>query len=193
MPNPWDITSWRMPVEPDTTPSVTYEAVGRATSAWETLEINLGRLYALFVSGDFDNMIAARRYGENPTIFRQRMDGLEGRAETYFRAHPNQKLEGAFEDLACRCRKFSLRRHDIAHGIVHPIDLWERSPNGTSMRHSSRVYCLFPPHYDARRYPDGAPAYAYTSKEMGAYTDHFYELAREVTALSRLLSAQPPS
>jgi hypothetical protein len=119
--NPWDITPFSG--HGDKFPNTTYEAVGRALSAWEELEVNLSHLFGVFSGKDPLSTETYASYGEE-RIFVQRADMLERLASSYFIIKPNQNLEGDFCHLICDTRCFSARRNDIAHGVVRPIQTY---------------------------------------------------------------------
>src|SRR5665213_3539095 len=114
MSKPWDIPAFAG--RGDKTPNLTYEAVGRALSAWEDLEVSLSYLFGIFSDKPPLLLETYAEYGK-PTIFVLRADALEKSAERYFVGQPNQHRESAFSDLVCDIRHFSSRRNDIEHGV----------------------------------------------------------------------------
>jgi hypothetical protein len=75
------------------------EWVGRVMSTWEHVEFGLARLYSIFVRAPD---IPEGVFGYKGTIFRERLNALRGRAQTYFVAHPDQQLEGTFDRMVLR-------------------------------------------------------------------------------------------
>lgn len=165
---------------------LTYAAVGRAMSEWERLEVELAHLYTKFVRLPRHSLIAIRPYG-TPINFGNRMDGLENAAGGYFVTAPDQGVEGEFSTIATHCRKWSLRRNEVAHGIVQPVQ-WIRAfhagdDDNIDMPDETK-YCLLPPHYSPRRF-DGAnfPNFAYTSIELAKFEGEFYSVGMRVIRL----------
>jgi hypothetical protein len=101
-------------------PNLTYAAVGRATSAWETLETHLSYLYTIFVEKPL-LIDAIEEYGRDRVTFLQRTKLLDEAATNYFKKNPNQSHEGALRSLIKEAEELAPKRHQIAHGIVHMI------------------------------------------------------------------------
>jgi hypothetical protein len=119
MNNPWDIPP--LPTVADEDIEITYSGIGRVTSAWEGIEVNLGRIYS-FLLEDPDGYETMRKYGEG-RIFKDRFKELQRAADQFFFKRHDQQIEGEFHHLAIKVVGFSDRRNDVAHSIVNPIHL----------------------------------------------------------------------
>jgi hypothetical protein len=174
---------WDRPPLPhlgDQSDNSTYEAVGRALSAWEAAEVALAQLYGVLLGNGSFEPSGPRQYG-GPRIFDQRMDGLEKLAGKYFVFHPDQQKEHEFERIACKFRKFSFRRNDIAHGIVRELQFRGR-----------KGYCLLPPLYDGRRFSGGNfPDFIYVADEINKFAAHFTTIRLEVGKFTNWLVPLP--
>ena len=164
MPEPWE--NPLPPTQGDHHDDATYAGVGRVTSRWEEVEIELAHLYSVF-AGTPNESAAVRAYGAG-RIFRDRLGSLNSAADRFFIANPNQVWEGTYGCLRNRALAFSERRNDIAHGVVRQMrwipSLKARMPSAQIVRVQ---FCLVPPHYLPRRFdPSNAPTFAYTSTEL---------------------------
>jgi hypothetical protein len=138
---------------PDYDPDVTFNAVGRAISAWETLEAHLSYLYSIFI-GKPMLIDALEAYGRENKIFEQRIRGLCGTAEAYFMKQPSQDREGEVDAIISEARRLSIYRHQIAHGIITAIMVAEVANNDQEVedlfqRGPKFCYCVVPPWYGA--------------------------------------------
>ena len=185
--NSWDI---QLPGHLDLTADETYTAVGQALSAWENMEHYFARIFGFFTSGD-DTFVAERAYGA-VISFNGRNELLSSAAEAYFYTRPAHKMEKRFDDLRKLTKKYSPRRNEIAHGLVQQIALDTPRPPGmdavTHFKQTTR-YLLLPPEYATNKNTltplkeDGSfppyrtqGRYAYSSREIRAYSDHFTEI-----------------
>jgi hypothetical protein len=168
MSDPWDIPPY--PKAGDRFVAQTYQAVGLALSMWEMLEMALATLRAVLGAGPGDPIVL--NYGsEVGASFAERADALERAAEAFFCRKPNQGREGDFQSLINRCRRFSQRRNDIAHGIASNVVGTPTELNG---------YVLYPTFAAAKRFDDGNPQYLYSSHEIIAFASSFVDLREEV-------------
>jgi hypothetical protein len=174
----------------DKTPNPTYEAVGRALSAWEEVEVSLSHLFGIFTGKDPLSLATYAEYGK-PSIFSHRADGLQDAASVYFVRNPNQAHEAEFADLICDIRKFSARRNDIAHGIVRPIvvgppiSIPDDDPAGEPWLQMNYEYCLLPPTYAGRRFGlDRTPQYVLPAAEIMQFQAAFTRLLARVAQLN---------
>jgi hypothetical protein len=81
MSNPWD----RPPIPPrgDYSEDITYRSVGRFISSWESIEVELSHLYAIFV-GKYFKPEAYDEYHDQSKTLKQRLRTLEEAARLYF-------------------------------------------------------------------------------------------------------------
>jgi hypothetical protein len=183
MANPWDAPP--LPDHGDDDIERTFAGVGRVLSQWETIEIELSVLYALFTKRPADAE-ARREYGKG-RIFVDRSKIIEDVAPKWL---CNQELEAEFDSLICTIRHYSDRRNEIAHGIVRPIQ-WV-----IPFEPRSRFqYCLSPPYHDYRRYTEkDLPEYIYIYDIMIELERKLFVLAGDITKyrVARLLSLQRP-
>ncbi len=175
----------------DQDPKPTFQGVGKVTTAWESVEFELSRLYSVFVGdADGDSM---RAYGQ-ARIFRDRMAALRALSDKWFIANPNQTKEGCFTLLAKSGEGFSERRNEVAHGIVFPIHTLtafrSRFPAGTDKRDH---FALIPPYYLGRKHDAiGFPEFVYTSPELQSLSDRLYELLDKIKAFREALTSCLP-
>lgn len=197
MTNPWDIPPF--PASGDHPASLTYEAVGRALSAWEEIEVSLSHLYGLFSGKNPRTIETYTEYG-GETNFAQRSDKLSATALRYFVRRPHQELEAEFDGLIREIRCFSARRNDIAHGIVRAVRVRPSSdpppkpiPGALLTIRTQYEFCLAPPTYTDRKFDaDHTPLYLLTSVEISAFERHFRRSkVRSEKLFRRLFSRQP--
>jgi hypothetical protein len=167
MTQPWDRSP--QPKRGDPTCEAVYEAVGRALSHWEILELDLACLYAKFLGISGQEYVDAR-------IFRERADVITSAACAYFVKHCNQEIESEFKRLIQDARLFSDRRNDIAHGVVAPV--W-------NMAHPELdQFMLRPSNYKRKEFNSlGSPEYAFSSVEINAFAKHFQDFRTRIAAL----------
>jgi hypothetical protein len=165
MADPWEIPP--IPDHGDASENMTHIARSRALDAWELLEVALSVL-----DEQFARAIGSRaRYGSGK-IFVQRLNTLERHSSKYFIQHPDQDEEAEFDILACYIRKYSNRRHDIAHGVVQPLG------------HTNIIgidFGLLPAAYTFYRERDPFPEYIYNSEIMTTFNNKLSEFWSRVT------------
>ena len=139
MPKPWDIPP--RPQRGDKTNTPLYTAVGQAISAWEFVEFDLARLFAVFAGLDprKSGQPAMRAFG-TIVSYRARSEALKAAAKAFFIANRGTRLERPFTTLIKKCDNWSVRRNDIAHAAV----LFTDRMNG---------HCLWPHPYVTKKYP----------------------------------------
>ncbi len=117
---PWEV------VDPcpmgDVEEAPVFEAIGRALTEWETLEVECAKLFAVFVSANHKRTYhapAVRAYGAI-TSADTRSKMLQFAADAYFARRPAKR--GAFQkqcsDLIWEFQQYTARRNEIAHGLV---------------------------------------------------------------------------
>jgi hypothetical protein len=191
--NPWDIPPFAK--RGNRSRAVLFEAKGRALDAWEQVESELAHLFSAFTKEDRFDLAANLAYGE-PNTVPQRLTKLRQSAEAYFVAHPSQNVEAEFDRLTAVVQNYSLRRNDIAHGIVRPFHWIVTPANCRGMREESQAeWCLIPPHYRPKVTPNiPAPAFLLTSKEINAFGDVFQQICHALSNLSIwAIQHAPPS
>jgi hypothetical protein len=158
MTHPWD--QFPIPYDGDEDDAHTYEGVGRVMTAWESVEFDLSRLYSIF-AGDPDGQVMTE-YGQG-RIFRDRITALRLIASKWFLARPNQALEGDFDRICAHAEGFSLRRNEIAHGIVMQVDGLLFFRMAFKLTDDRPRYACIPPYYAFRNADSaGNPLWAYT-------------------------------
>lgn len=186
MTDPWDVPP--LPDRGNEDADSIYMMVGKCLSQWEEVELELSRLYALYL-GRGVSLSAMLEYGE-PRIFDQRLQNLKRAAENFFTRSPNQAIEGEFDRLAERSRRFADRRNDIAHSIVRPLQWFRpRPPILDPLVGEPSEYALVPPYYTSRKFdPNNLPKYAYIAEMLTEFFLHFHELSAELASLHERVS-----
>ncbi|RYD86798.1 MAG: hypothetical protein EOP50_21820 [Sphingobacteriales bacterium] len=186
--NPWDIPP--LPQKGDDAHSMTFEAVGRATSEWEHLEAYLGLAFAVFVGATNTVDAAMRAYG-SIVAFKGRSGMLQAAAEVFFNDFPSDSLQDRFNKLDKAAGRFSGRRNEIAHGIVQPY----YAINGEAHVGAALVPSYFATNKRLLESVDGDEyssrltlKYAYTSVEITNFSEQFAKLAKEALELYKALS-----
>ena len=171
------------PTQADTDVEELYASVGCALSHWEEIEGELSHWFALCI-GKMWQHEAYDQYYEQGKTGRQRINTVQKAGEAYFVKHPSQEAEAKFSIVIDATREFANRRHELAHGVVRPIQwYWPvvqqfmKPPAGANFE-----YCLVPPHYQRSWFDpkDWNPEYVYTSKEIyeidQAFVEHLHVL-----------------
>lgn len=180
MSDPWDRPS--LPTRGDDNQNDTYAAVGRVLSLWEQVESELGHLFALFI-GKYGKDEAYDQYYEKGKTTQGRLNSLQREAKRYFTRSPSQEIEGHFCSLMKFAIGFADRRHEVAHGVVRPIE-WYGSLLPELARPLSQggfKFCLVPPHYQRNWITNGIPEYIYTSAELGEIEKQLFLFAQQIT------------
>lgn len=122
-----------------------FAAVGHCLTTWESLESELSHLYSIFI-GKPRQIDALQAYGRDSRIFESRMQSLEMAADDFFVRKPDQSIEGEFTSLLARCRVLAKARHQIAHGIVRAVPVYDE-PDKDGWVVPSVGFCLWPQWY----------------------------------------------
>jgi hypothetical protein len=148
-----------------------WAAVGAAMSAWGEYETELGRLFAIFMAGDFPSPQAKRAFGA--------IRGFEGRKELLraayeaFFAYHGRHIDNpeAFKEILKQAKNAVKIRNDIAHGIVMPFtSKGKTEPNG---------FCLVPPYHDKNRDVNSDdPEFAYRAEDIMVFATEFGKLPK---------------
>lgn len=176
---PPQIMPWQVPPFPergDESDSTTYEAIGRALSAWEAFELDLSRIFGALVGANDGLLAAMRAYGSVLT-FRGRNDMVKAAAGVFFLLQPNEDLQKDLKRLLDLSIDYSPRRNEIAHGIVLAYSAFFVGKD--------EGYCLGPTAYATNKqelqslsegYIIGhRPRYCYASPQINAFRDRFYD------------------
>jgi hypothetical protein len=150
-------------------------------SQWEFVEVELSHIYAIFCGKYFLAEAYDDYYQEGRTT-KNRIKRIENAAERYFQRFPSQALEGQFSQLTRKIGGFADRRHEVAHGVVRPIQ-WFRTavPQITTSPEAPFEYCLAPPHYQRGWIDENQrPLYIYTSTELKRIEEGLVLLLQEV-------------
>lgn len=159
-----------------------FAAVGRATTAWETLEAHLSYLYSIFVGKPLD-FSALKEYGRKNKIFELRMQALCEAGAKYFQTAPSQPKESELHSLISGARRLAVFRHQIAHGVV---DGYERAEGGI-------VYKLVPPSHGVFHLTKatGQEKYSYGSAEIDKFKAEFDAHSERAKAFNHSLHPLP--
>jgi hypothetical protein len=162
--------------------NITYAAVGRAASAWETLEAHLSYLYSIFIGNPMQGRIM-EEYGREGRIFELRMQTLCEAAHAYFLKVPNQEYEAIVDSIILEARRLSIRRHQIVHGIVSSAQIFSSENNIITPG-----FFLVPPLHGVFHLTKNTGHYLYSSKEIDAYAAEFHVLASRVEDFHKVIS-----
>ena len=181
-PKPWDVPP--PPLIGDTSEDIIFTSVGRALNKWESLESELGAVFAILLGLNDHTEPALRAYAAVRT-FRGRLDMLEAAAEANFLRYPSATLKTQFESVATTSNNYSARRNEIAHGLV------QKCPRlgiiGPGFLLGPYLYSGTKRHIHATKNAiipyNSIPSYIYSSKEIDALADHFKLLASGANAL----------
>lgn len=185
---PWDIPSF--PSLGDLDPDITYRAVGEALTLWEKFEREMAGIYSILVAKQPRHSPAMRAYGAILTS-RGRIDLLKAASEAVFVYAPNRELRLRFKAILESATEFSVRRNEIAHGIVMRY---------RNLRSDPKSYVLAPNYLSTHKmkFPSadkceaGEPGelravYAYSSSEIGYFSGHFQGLRTEAATIASKL------
>lgn len=168
--------------------NTTYAGIGRVTSEWEGVEVQLSVLYSLFARR-FEELEALREYG-NGAVFAHRVEKLGRAKDIFFQKMPDQGLEAEYDALVERVRRFADRRHDVAHGIVRPIQ-WIYPPDTSSTKPVPFSFCVIPPNYKKKHFdPANMPLYVYTRPQLDILQGAIFGLIHEIIQYQLKLRAR---
>ena len=181
MSNPWDVRP--VAAEGDDDEGVAlYHAVGVALSSWEILESAVAALFAEVIgSGSRGAQAAYGTISSSPGRIDMVIAAAEEAHSDYINAAQLAELR---QLLVNEVGKLSGRRNEIAHRTVTQVTGGNR-----------QGHYLMPPHYNTRKriphrkvttgeMPFKALKYAYTSKEVLEYAEHFWSYAEKVDEFS---------
>lgn len=173
---PWDRFTW--PVVFDASPSVTYEAVGRALTHWSKFEGAMTIIFGYLVHPNDAQLVVVMAYTAVRT-FEGRRDMMRDVVEVIFLNRKDHDLYKRIVHMLGRATNYSGRRNEIAHGVVEqagggPLPTYALVPSFASgLRHSSSLT-----HY----------GYGYSSKEISHYAEEFAKLTEVALEIFRDLA-----
>jgi hypothetical protein len=191
MTNPWDIPPF--PKKADIDDTVTFAAVGRVLTEWETVEFVLGTLYSLFRGDQILKLVL--EYGALGEVFSRRYPRLKAESDSYFARYPNQSLERQFHKLLELAIGYSGRRIDVAHGFVFAVQQtsYFKIRLGQFPPHTNQ-WLLVPPAYALKKnIGTDRPLYAYSSTELNALAKNLNELTTDLQNFRHVLQGDMPS
>jgi hypothetical protein len=169
-PSIWDRPPF--PQQGDADKKEIWTAVGAAISAWGEYESALGRLFTIFIAGEFPSPQAKRAFGEIRS-FEGRRDLLRGASEAFFHYRRGTSREQVwFKAILKEASHAVERRNDLAHGIALAFTPEGKSePNG---------FCLLPSYYDSsKRDPNDVAEFAYRSASINVFASGFKNLVND--------------
>jgi hypothetical protein len=169
-----------LPLDPH--PDITFCAVGRALSAWESLETNLAILYSVFKKrpGLIDCLA---EFGKEGRVTSRRIDVCKAAAAKYFFSRPDQGYEMRFAKSIARASELAIFRHQLAHGVVMNMPVYAiEEPKPGEWVFPTEMYGLGWPWYSqAQLHPE---AFMYGSKRIDEIKADFKEAAKLAGDLS---------
>jgi hypothetical protein len=182
---PWDI------VEPasrgDVDENAIFNAVGRALTEWEALEVECAKLFAVFVSANHKKSYhapAVRAYG-TVTSADTRHKMLQFAADSYFDKRPPKRkaYKQQCDSLLGEYKQYSLRRNEIAHGSVKRVFVTQKG------KHRSLIgIYLLPSFYNPKKFKNEEFTYQYVSGDIIHYKQEFSKLCARIEGLRKQLS-----
>ena len=180
MPNDWDIPPQKHIKLGHDSPDPIYLAVGKALTAWEGLEADLGYLFAVFSAGNdhAHSLPAIRAFGAvNGTGTRKDMINFASAAFFAERSDRAQceNFQAELKTLMTSYTGWSARRNDIAHGYVTENRMPDPFKVDLTMITS---YLLCPSHGASRKWPlNWEPNYQFKAEDIDVFARGFEKLA----------------
>jgi hypothetical protein len=164
-----------------------FDAVGRALTSWETVEVECAKLFAVLVSSRHKrtyNDPAVRAYGSIVGTH-SRFNMLQLAAESYFSKRPAKQasFEKRFTTLIGEYKEYSNRRNEIAHGFVKRVFI-----RGSGKRPRLVGMYLLPSFFNPRKFKKGELTYSYVSGDIIFYKQEFDKLQLRLEGLIQALS-----
>jgi hypothetical protein len=179
-PKIWDRRPW--PTIGDAAKEKTFEAVGRALTAWEMHEGILSVLFASFVSPQFVTKAGMRAYSAVRT-FEGRAEMLRAASSAYFDQEPDDAMLKQFKGILTNASCFSPRRNEITHASVYPFS----DPEGKE----TDTYALYPAYASFKeRDLKNKPSYCMTSAEIDYFTTQFESLRAPISDLTSQIATR---
>jgi hypothetical protein len=177
---PWQVVDPSPMGDPDE--RAIFDAVGRALTEWEGVEVECAKLFAVFVSARRKRTYhapAVRAYGSIIGT-RARSDMLQLAAESYFDKWPAKRLsfEKKCMDLIGEYKEYANRRNDIAHVAVKRVFITRKA----------RGIYLLPSFYNPKQFKNEEFTYLYVSGDIIHYKQEFTKLQLKIGGLREQLS-----
>jgi len=174
---------WKLPPPPAVGDKIVfplYAAMGLAITMWEMTELTLAMFYTSLTSEQEGETFILQFEFDGSAGFRSRSEKIIKAFDLYAQANPNQEIEGKFSEIIHRAGQLSMRRNDIAHGMVMDSGGWaEGDPKGC---------LLFPAWANYRKWRTGKrPAYQLNSKQIVYFAEAFVDLRHDIERLQVLL------
>ena len=173
-----------------------YLSVGKAISAWESVEASYASIFAGFTSQHgIDHQPAVRAFGVVTTVMTRR-HMIEAAADAFFRQYDEiSDLRPSMEDHQAELKGllqlyqgWSSRRNDVAHGFVTKAvfvrdeDAW--------IEPDKSMFLLVPSLGASRkRMIEWYPDYQYRADHIDVFTYAFHELADQANRFCEALQA----
>jgi hypothetical protein len=186
---PWDIRDPSPRGESDE--NAIFNAVGRALTEWETLEVECAKLFAVFVSANHKRSYhapAVRAYGAI-TSADTRFKMLQLASESYFAKRPAKRasFEKKCDGMLGEYKQYKDRRNEIAHGLVQKVFITGKTtPKGT--RQGAIGLYLMPSFYNPKKFKDEKFTYRYVSGDVIHYKQEFTKLCWRIGGLREQLA-----
>lgn len=154
--------------------------MGLALTQWERLEAILSRCFAALVAGDPESNVAILAFGSNRSSDGRR-EMLLAAVQAYFE---NSPIEGKPFDEFCSklYQPLSKKRHEIAHGVVQPID--------PTVKLEQQMFCTRPSYSDAKKLRSAVP-YCYSKDEIFSVANQFVDARQRALKLIESLTRTP--
>jgi hypothetical protein len=146
-------------------------------------------VYGHFLGDNSEISPIMRSYG-TVSSFSTRLDMLKEASAAYFAKYPGIRAEEC-ADLWDSARNFSVRRNEIAHGIVQPYYVGGLAPTGFALgpsRHATRKKKLF--RIEETSSHSVISSYAYTYNELAYFRSRFEILGLQTSRLWRHLHTE---
>jgi hypothetical protein len=175
MARPWDVPP--LPTKGDAHDYMTYRGVGRVSSEWQGVELELLRLFATFMRTR--DLAAAASVYRSSQGFRGRFEMLTRAADNYFAGLHDERLEAHFHELATQVLGLSERRDDVVHGMLARLDrVAEFRAHLNTGAGQKRHFGIVSPHHMLKKsQPAGKASFAYTSVGLTRLADRLLALA----------------
>lgn len=156
-----------------------YEAIGRAVSNWEGVEVASLVLFKSLVSDD----TRIDRYAKTFKIRERARQLTEAVDEcTMLR----QMLAREAHDLIAAYQGWSERRNDLAHGYVTPMWSPDYSKDDAP---TVKTFSLCPSHTNPSKWRNAEPIYNLNASEVRAFAKDFALLDKQFQSLAARISA----
>lgn len=168
-----------------------FDAVGRALTEWETLEVECAKIFAVFVSANHKKAYhapAVRAYG-TITSADTRFKMLQVASESYFAKRPAKRtsFQKQWNDMLGEYKQYKDRRNEIAHGLVQRVFITGKT-TAKGARHGAIGMYLLPSFYNPKKFKGEKFTYQYVSGDIIHYKQEFTKLAWRIAGLREKLA-----